>query len=288
MNEAVYLVDDICYVHLTEGTNGFYYEVYDANNKSRVRIGDVELSTTHDGGSRNLLAATHKLAVEDLGLQGDIIRPLALSTLEQLPEARRAYASRPDRLKEDRSIRFINSSYDELFRIPNGGTVEVSFPDRKFVEKCFYIDDYHMKAGSTVYHICQFAELLEKKGGKCMPEPAVLDDSAAWSVGHSTYLLMQKSDRGWDYGIYDLKYREIDSGTLTAPKLDMLAAREQVLLLHGMVGRVRIRTDHDAVEREVAKAARPSVLAQLKSENEASKRLRPMDRKPPGKEVMQL
>ena len=287
MNEAVYLVDDICYVHLTEETNGFYYEVYDANNKSRVRIGDVELTDSH-GGTRDLLAAAHKLAVEDLGLQGDIIRPLALSTLEQLPEARRAYASRPDRLKEDRSIRFIDSGYDELFRIPNGGTVEVSFPDRKFVEKCFYIDDYHMKAGSTVYHICQFAELLERNGGKCMPEPAVLDDSAAWSIGHSSYLVMQKSDAGWDYGIYDLKYREIDSGSLTAPKLDMLEAREQVLLLHAMAGRVRIRTDHEAIEREVANARRPSVLSQLKSGNADRKKPRTLDRRPPGKEVMQL
>lgn len=287
MNEAVYLVDDICYVHLTEETKGFYYEVYDANNKSRVRIGDVELSDPH-GGSRDLLAATHKLAVEDLGLQGDIIRPLALSTLEQLPEARRAYASRPDRLKEDRSIRFINSSYDELFRIPNGGTVEVAFPDRKFVEKCFYIDDYHMKAGSTVYHICQYAELLERNGGKCMPEPGILDDSAAWSVGHSSYLVMQRSDAGWDYGIYDLKYRRIDSGSLAAPKIDMLEAREQVLLLHGMAGRVRIRTDHEEVMREVEKASKQSVLAQLKPGNADRKYPRAADRRPPGKEVMQL
>ena len=55
--------------------------------------------------------------------------------------------------EKEHSIRFINSSYDTLFRIPDGGTVEVQFPDRKFSAKCEYIDDYHTLVGDSVCRV---------------------------------------------------------------------------------------------------------------------------------------
>ena len=73
--------------------------------------------------------------------------------------------------EKEHSIRFINSSYDTLFRIPDGGTVEVQFPDRKFSAKCEYIDDYHTLVGDTVFHICEFAEMVEHQHGSVRPEP---------------------------------------------------------------------------------------------------------------------
>ena len=51
--------------------------------------------------------------------------------------------------EKEHSIRFINSRYDTLFRIPDGGTVEVQFPDRKFSAKCEYIDDYRRDGGAS-------------------------------------------------------------------------------------------------------------------------------------------
>ena len=65
--------------------------------------------------------------------------------------------------EKEHSIRFINSSYDTLFRIPDGGTVEVQFPDRKFTARCKYLDDYHTVVGNSVFHICEFAEHLEHR-----------------------------------------------------------------------------------------------------------------------------
>lgn len=52
--------------------------------------------------------------------------------------------------EKEHSIRFINSSYDTLFRIPDGETVEVQFPDRKFTARCKYLDDYHTDRKSVV------------------------------------------------------------------------------------------------------------------------------------------
>ena len=83
---------------------------------------------------------------------------------------------------KEHSIRFINSGYDTLFRIPDGGTVEIRFPDRTFTAKCEYLDDYHTKIGDTVFHICEFAELLEHQVGTVHPEPEITADEAAWQL----------------------------------------------------------------------------------------------------------
>ena len=60
-----------------------------------------------------------------------------------------------------------------LFRIPNGGKVKIDYPDQSFIAPCEYIDDYHTWIGGEVYHICQFAEILEQGGGKVSPEPEI-------------------------------------------------------------------------------------------------------------------
>ena len=82
--------------------------------------------------------------------------------------------------EKDHSIRFINSNYDTLFRIPDGGIVEVRFPDRAFSAKCEYLDDYHTMVGDTVFHICEFAEMVERQGGFVRPELETMLDKAAW------------------------------------------------------------------------------------------------------------
>lgn len=73
-----------------------------------------------------------------------------------------------NRLKK--GIRFINSRYNELFRIPDGGKILMEYSDgEKCVRTYRYIDDYHTEVGSQLYHICQFAELCENNGVKYSP-----------------------------------------------------------------------------------------------------------------------
>lgn len=67
-------------------------------------------------------------------------------------------------------IRFISSSYDELFRLPDGGKIRIHNQhgdDRTFV--CRYIDGYHAEIGNNLFHICQFAELMERGGNTYEP-----------------------------------------------------------------------------------------------------------------------
>ena len=62
-------------------------------------------------------------------------------------------------------IRFINSDYQELFRLPDGGKIKIRYAWGETVEKtCRYLDDYHVEIGTTIYHIAEFAERMEQNG----------------------------------------------------------------------------------------------------------------------------
>lgn len=72
---------------------------------------------------------------------------------------------------EQKEIRFIDSRYNELFRIKDGESITVKFSDGSMSDrKCTYIDDYHTKIGYNVFHICEFAELMERGGNTYRPK----------------------------------------------------------------------------------------------------------------------
>ena len=69
-------------------------------------------------------------------------------------------------------IRFIEPDYKEKFRIPDGGKIVVTTTWGEKVEKtCRFIDEYHTEVGSQLYHICQFAELMQKNEATYEPKP---------------------------------------------------------------------------------------------------------------------
>lgn len=71
----------------------------------------------------------------------------------------------------NKEIRFIDSHYNELFRIKDGESITVKFSDGSMADrKCTYIDDYHTKIGYNVYHICEFAEIMERNGSTYRPK----------------------------------------------------------------------------------------------------------------------
>ena len=73
---------------------------------------------------------------------------------------------------EPKEIRFIYPDYQEKFRIPDGDQILVSYPtgDRKaFV--CKYIDDCHLLVGNNAFHICEYAERLQRLGAHVYPFP---------------------------------------------------------------------------------------------------------------------
>lgn len=132
----------------------------------------------------------------------------------------------PNPDKEKQVIRFIDSGYNKLFSVPNGGSVVLTrFDGSKAALPCVYIDDYHAKIGNSVYHICQFAELMEQNGATYAPEHPQAGDIC------DTYEIYQIRDIGGaDYGFrsYDaakgrmkpIDYRRVYAGVLS-PKVTL-------------------------------------------------------------------
>lgn len=79
-----------------------------------------------------------------------------------------------------KGIRFIDPHYNNLFRIPDGGMIRITYSDGKREDRqCRFIDGYHLQIGDgpgSIYHICEYAERNELRGVKAepltpMPEP---------------------------------------------------------------------------------------------------------------------
>ena len=70
----------------------------------------------------------------------------------------------------EKGIRFIDSRYKELFHIADGEKIIITDAmGEKSERTCRYIDEYHTEVGSSLYHICQFAELMERNGSVYEP-----------------------------------------------------------------------------------------------------------------------
>ena len=73
-------------------------------------------------------------------------------------------------MSENKHIRFINSDYKTLFYLPDGGRIRITHSDGEQVDRvCRFIDECHTRVGVYVYHICEFAEVMERVGAKYKP-----------------------------------------------------------------------------------------------------------------------
>ena len=285
--EAVYLVDRSSLLHLKEVQGGdFAYTVFDKQTKQKTAEGKISLDDVLDGidPTHDHLAAARAAAIGEAGLQsgplgGSDVAQVGLTSLKDFRDSdiRRRSIWEPETLPKD-DIRFINSGYDEQFRIPDGGTIQVEYPDRTFSAKCEYIDDYHTYVGSEVYHICQFAEVLERGGGVCRPEPVLDAEQAAWKIGWRAYLAVECGAGHWDYHLYDEKFNETKSGELEVVGCSINEVRDMVLAENKLGSRSMTPTDYGMLMDKAAMRAqeaqaekRESVLGQLSALKSSAK-----------------
>ena len=106
-----------------------------------------------------------------------------------------------------RDCRFIDSNYNRLFTVPDGENVVIEgFDGRQSVKACTYIDDYHFALNGSAYHICEFAEIMERNGAVYRPEHPKEGDIC------DTYTIYQLKDtRNISYGYmpYDMAKNKI-------------------------------------------------------------------------------
>lgn len=285
--EGVYLVDRSSLLHLKEVQGGdFEYTVFDKQTKEKTAEGKISLDDVLDGidPTHDHLAAARAAAIGEAGLQsgplgGSDVAQVGLTSLKDFRDSdiRRRSVWEPETLPKD-DIRFINSGYEEQFRIPDGGTIQVEYPDRTFSAKCEYIDDYHTYVGGEVYHICQFAEVLERGGGVCRPEPELDAEQAAWKIGWNAYLAVECGAGHWDYHLYDEKFNETKSGELEVVGCSINEVRDMVLFDNKLERRSMTPTDYGMLmdkaamqEQEAQDEKRESVLGQLSALKSSAK-----------------
>ena len=99
----------------------------------------------------------------------------------------------------ERGIRFINPNYKELFRIPDGDRVRLLYSDGEKADRtCRYIDDYHVEVGDNLYHICEFAERMERSQAKVIPLRSSLPEQCYVYVETKNEVgLIQKGESGY-------------------------------------------------------------------------------------------
>lgn len=256
MQEAVYLVDRAVLLHLKEVEGGdFEYAVFDKQTKEKVGEGKITEYNVLDGidPTHDFLAAARDAAITEAGLDGIEVSQVGLTSLKEFPasDIRRRSVWEPETLPKN-DIRFIDSHYNEQFRIPDGGTIQVEYPDLVTSIRCKYLDEYHTCIGAEVYHICQFAEALERNGGVCRPEPVLDADRAAWKIGVRACLTVECCAGYWDYHLFDDKLTELKSGELEVVGFSINEVRDMILAENKMERRAMTPTDYGLL---MAKAA---------------------------------
>ena len=140
----------------------------------------------------------------------------------------------------EKGIRFIDSHYKELFRIPDGGKVKIHYSwNEDQIRTCRYIDDYHVEIGSNLYHICEFAERMEYGGHTCEPVRDNLPERC-YSVlsGSDEIIIIKRGEKG--YFKTDIPVTDKDEARSIAneynAKLGVSKAQEEAMKAGSMFG----------------------------------------------------
>lgn len=122
--------------------------------------------------------------------------------------------------EKEKMIRFIDSHYNPLFYVPDGGNVVLTFSDgEKATRPCKFLDEYHTQVGYNVYHICQFAELMERNGTSYAPEKPMPLPKMCYSTLPATgeLILLIQGEKG---------YRKCDNSAPYREQNEMTAAQK--------------------------------------------------------------
>ena len=91
-----------------------------------------------------------------------------------------------------------------------------------------------MKIGSSVQHICEFAERIARSHAIVEPEPLTQQDCRAWNLEYDYYLTVQAEDGAWEYALYQGDCCLLERGKIDAPELMIEEVRDEILYSHNL------------------------------------------------------
>lgn len=143
--------------------------------------------------------------------------------------------------KANQDIRFISSDYKELFRLPDGEQITITNAEgAKSDFVCRYIDEAHLEVGNNLYHICEFAEMMERNGNTYAPKNTPLPQRC-FSVLPSTgeLILLKRYEKGYT-PCYDFSANSREENQEFANdrniKMGVTKAQEQAMVAGSMFG----------------------------------------------------
>lgn len=140
----------------------------------------------------------------------------------------------------EKGIRFITPDYKEQFRIEDGDQIRIPSANGEYRDSTVrYIDEYHIELdGRNLYHICQFAEMMEAAGnGYPIPLRKSLPEYC-YSVlpGSGDLIIINKGESGY----YKCDFSEPGDNRALADELNaeggVSKAQEAAMLAGSMFG----------------------------------------------------
>ena len=144
----------------------------------------------------------------------------------------------------EKGIRFITSDYKELFRIPDGDKIRIFTGGGETRDRtCRFIDETHFETSggypSALYHICEFAERLEKSHGTVIPLRSSLPEQC-YSVLPDTgeLIIINKGEAVYYRSNIDMGSKTENRALADAynAKLGVSKAQEQAMSAGSMFG----------------------------------------------------
>lgn len=251
--QAAYHINGSMLLHQEENEHGVEYTLFDCQTKQKIANGLISWLDLPDDPGPSVMAFVRECAMDEVGLKVQSVAKVSLLMLEPFKESG-IYARKlwyPESLPSE-DIRFVDSRYNDLFMLPNGGFIQMKYPEETVLKQCVFIDPYHTQVGNSVFHICEYAECMKRRGAIYQPEPEIMGDDAAWKIDRDKYLAIQTCDEGYDYSLLNEHFEVLDGGRLEYPHLSLLEARAEILKLLGLSPKeLRVAIYEDVMEQQV-------------------------------------
>lgn len=173
------------HLHLRENTSGVGYATYDKLTLLPLEKGQIPFEHLPPDGRNAIPAARNWFLFELSDDPRKAIQLESIRILDNIPDS----GIRKRRVWDDPSIptddvRLIDSNYKDLYRVPNGGVIQMDYSDgSSYTARVEHLDEYHFDLGGlyNTFHICQFAEIMERNGTSYYPEIQTQDEQGAYT-----------------------------------------------------------------------------------------------------------